>query len=298
MGKPHKIIGHLSLLVVMEIIAIICLCRRYELFGLKYERLSQKYSELYSDYQEASRQQLLLSDELLQKVTRAQNGKEPIRVCPQCGGDVLPLVYGLVNADRMDSLNYDLSGKLRHIYAGCNVGEAEWACTRCGREFKEEDGVLKQTTGIKGRRADAFLGDISGQQHIHVTAGGVNSVGIDSCFFFDITGDAVPEIWLLTEGSEADRLVLVYSLSDWGRELFRDTAGHSEFYAGRGYVLRQEAHMGYAHWYRLHWDGKAVVSKLVFKESTGGDYTTPEEKRFEDIRPEDLDPNELIKWIM
>jgi hypothetical protein len=70
----------------------------------------------------------------------------------------------------MDSLNYDLSGKLRHIYAGCNVGEAEWACTRCGREFKEEDGVLEQTTGIKGRRTDA-----------------------------------VPEIWLLTEGSEADR---------------------------------------------------------------------------------------------
>ncbi len=75
MDKPHKIIWILSLLVVMEIIAIICLCRRYELFGLKYERLSQKYSELYSDYQEASRQQLLLSDELLQKVTRAQNGK-------------------------------------------------------------------------------------------------------------------------------------------------------------------------------------------------------------------------------
>lgn len=195
MDKPHKIIWLLSLLVVMEFIAIICLCRRSERLG-------------------------------------------------------------------------------------------------------ENNSGLKKTTELKDRRTDAFLGDISGEQYIHVTGGGVKSVGIDSCFFFDITGDAVPEIWLLTEGSEADRLVLVYSLSDWGRELYLGTAGHSEFYDGRRYVLRQEAHMGYAHWYKLCWNGKTMVSEQVFEEFTCGDYTVPREKRFEETQPEDLDPNELIKWIL
>lgn len=82
--------------------------------------------------------------------------------------------------------------------------------------------------------AERFLGCKLGNQqegfYLNISKDGVKSVGIDSIFLHDITMDGVPEVWLLTEGCEADRMVLVYSLSDWNKELYQDTAGHSLFF--------------------------------------------------------------------
>lgn len=149
---------------------------------------------------------------------------------------------------------------------------------------------------LKDRGGSAILGDVAEEKYLSVSTSRVESIGIGSVFFFDITEDGVPEVWMVTDDCEADRMVLVYSLSDWGRELYRDTAGHSLFYAGNDYVIRQEAHMGYAHWYRLRWDGQKIMSKEVFKEYTCGDYTTPSEQPFDEIPPGDLDSDELLKW--
>ena len=145
-------------------------------------------------------------------------------------------------------------------------------------------------------RLGTSLGDTDGGFYIEGELSHFESVGIESVFLFDITGDGVPEAWLQTEGCEAERLLLVYYLSPWGKELYRDTAGHSMFYAGDGYVLRQWAHMGHSSWYRLRWDGENMVSEKVFEEETGGDYTEPIEKPVDEICPEDLYPHDLLKW--
>lgn len=149
---------------------------------------------------------------------------------------------------------------------------------------------------LKDGGGSTILGDVAEKKYLSVSTSRVESVRIESVFFFDITGDGVPEVWMVTDDCEADRMVLVYSLSDWGRELYRDTAGHSLFYAGNGYVVRQEAHMGYAHWYRLRWYGNEIVSEKAFDEFTGGDYTSPSEKPFDEIPPGELDPEEVLKW--
>ena len=113
------------------------------------------------------------------------------------------------------------------------------------------------------------------------------SIWVDSLFIYDITRDNIPEVWLITDDCEAERMVVVYSISDWENELYRDTAGHSMFYAGDGYILRQWAHMGHASWYKLQWDGKQITSKRIFEENTGF-YSDPPEPPVVELGPEVL----------
>lgn len=142
----------------------------------------------------------------------------------------------------------------------------------------------------------AILGDVAEEKYLVISFSRVESIGVESVFFYDITGNGIPELWMVTDDCEAERMVLVYSLSDWGRNLYRGAAGHSLFYAGKDYVIRQSAHMGNAYWYRLQWRGGRMESEKVFEEFTGGDYLQPDEEPVEEILPEDLNPHLLLKW--
>ena len=142
----------------------------------------------------------------------------------------------------------------------------------------------------------AIIGDLAEEKYLLVSASRVESVGIESVFFYDITGDGVPELWMVTDDCEALRVVLVYSLSDWDEALYQGAANHSLFYAGKNYVIRQSAHMGNAYWYRLRWRKGRMESEMVFEEFTGGDYLLPDEDPVEEILPEDLNPDDLLKW--
>lgn len=166
----------------------------------------------------------------------------------------------------------------------------------CGwkRPLKPEADVT-EAPQVAGGLTGVILGDQKGERYIEVLPNHIKSVGVESVFFYDITGDDVPEVWMLTDDCEAQRMVLVHSLSDWGMELYRGPAGHSQFYAGNGYVLRMEAHMGQASWYRLNWDGKTVVSNKVFEEKTGGDYTEPSEKPIDELFPGNLKPDVFVE---
>lgn len=299
MTKQQRSVRILSALVMIELIVIACLCCRYINLKKDYERISQRFSELYGDFKEkvaengTIRSDYEKHDRILWD--RYRNGKLPVRVCPHCKGEVLPLTYGLIEA--ADSINYDLNGKMRFILAGCEVRDAEWRCVSCGREFITDGKGLTVARDDPDRPWSTTLGDVEKKQYLRVSFSRVEAVGIEAVSLCDITGDDVPEVWLMTEGSEADRMVLVYSLRDWDRELFRETAGHSLFYAGKGYVLRQCAHLGDAFWYRIRWDGEKMQSEMVFEETVDSDYTTPLEDPFVEIRPEELDPNELFKWV-
>ena len=143
-----------------------------------------------------------------------------------------------------------------------------------------------------------FYGDVEGGQYIEVSNSGVSFSGIDSFFLFDITGDKIPEIWLLTDDCEASRLLLVYSVSDGNKELFRSSATHSSYYLGEGYVLQVSAHMGEAEWFRLRWNGKRIVSQRVYRESTRDQYRVPEEKPAHILLPNGISPDELQKIVL
>lgn len=183
-----------------------------------------------------------------------------------------------------------LINRILIVVVGLTLAAIAVLCSRSAPN-KSADGTLSEVPPESDCLRMKMLGDVSGEHYILVSSSGVEFVGIESVFFYDITGDGVPEIWMVTEDCEADRKVLVYSLSDWGRELYRGSAGHSLFYAGNGYVLRLEAHMGYASWYRLSWDGRKMVTKKVFEETTGGDYTEPSEKPLDEFFPGDLSPD-------
>ena len=153
-----------------------------------------------------------------------------------------------------------------------------------------------EQVGLEDNDAIAIIGDVAEEKYLLVSDSRVESVGIESVFFYDITGDGVPELWMVTDDCEALRVVLVYSLSDWDVALYRGAAGHSLFYAGKNHVIRQSAHMGNAYWSRLQWRKGRMETEMVFEEFTGGDYLQPDEEPVEEILPENLNPDDLLKW--
>ena len=140
------------------------------------------------------------------------------------------------------------------------------------------------------------LGDVQGRQYLEIFPDRVESYGIMGVFFYDITMDGIPEVWLLTDQSEAERMVLVYSIREWGRELFRGGAGHSSFCQGNGYVLRSYGQMGEALGERIRWDGDKMVSDRVFEEHSVSEYTDPPEEPFVEFNPRDLNPDDILKY--
>lgn len=150
--------------------------------------------------------------------------------------------------------------------------------------------------GLEDDNEIAIIGDVAEKKYLLVSGSRVESVGIESVFFYDISGDGVPELWMVTDDCEALREVLVYSLSDWNVALYRGPSGHSLFYAGKNHVIRQSAHMGNAYWYRLQWRKGRMETEMVFEEFTGGDYLQPDEEPVEEILPENLNPDDLLKW--
>ena len=142
-----------------------------------------------------------------------------------------------------------------------------------------------------------FIGDVEGGQYLEIRDSSVSSSGLMGYFLFDITGDKVPELWLLTDDCEASRELLVYSVSDRDNALYRCYAGHSSYYQGKGYVLKIVAHMGHAEWYKLRWNGTRIVSRKVFSEYTPTDYREPSESPLHYLSSRDSSSKELLRWI-
>ena len=103
-------------------------------------------------------------------------------------------------------------------------------------------------------------------------------------FLFDITGDGIPEIWIVSGTCEADYKLSVFTYDngmvviDAGEE---GNAGHSSFYRGKDYIIRLSAHMGYANWKKITYRNGRLKRDDVFEEdlnqSGKEDYTVPSE---------------------
>ena len=100
-------------------------------------------------------------------------------------------------------------------------------------------------------------------------------------FLYDITKDGIPELWLIHGTSEADRALTVYTPTETGlKKIYEGGGGHSSFYKGKNYILRLNAHQGYAVWIKLSYNGTKITEKVIFEEDcykTEKDYTEPKE---------------------
>ena len=187
-------------------------------------------------------------------------------------------------------------GQRRHDESSAAASNRQEDSSSVSSHLEEFQDAGKQV-GLEYDNGSAIIGDVAEEKYLMVSASRVESVGIESVFFYDITGDGVPELWMVTDDCEALRMVLVYSLSNWGVVLYQGAAGHSLFYAGKDYVIRQSAHMGNAYWHRLQWRGGRMVTEMVFEEFTGGDYLPPAEDPIEELLPEELNPCALLNWV-
>ena len=104
-------------------------------------------------------------------------------------------------------------------------------------------------------------------------------------FLYDITNNGIPELWIKSGGCEADYELLVYnynnSYEDGIRLLYKCDADHSSFYQGDNYIIKLYAHMGYANWTKLTYDGWNIVVSNIYNEyiSDNEDYLSPEEPK-------------------
>lgn len=105
--------------------------------------------------------------------------------------------------------------------------------------------------------------------------------GLCEYFLFDITGDGIPELWVISGTCEADYMLYVYRYGIGQLELMHSTgAGHSSFYCGDNYVLQVMAHMCEAGWYKIELSGSGLSEELVYEESdveSSDEYAQPVE---------------------
>lgn len=105
--------------------------------------------------------------------------------------------------------------------------------------------------------------------------------GLCEYFLFDITGDGIPELWVISGTCEADYMLYVYRYGIGQLELMHSTgAGHSSFYCGDNYVLQVMAHTGEAGWYKIELSGSGLSEELVYEESdveSSDEYAQPVE---------------------
>ena len=101
----------------------------------------------------------------------------------------------------------------------------------------------------------------------------------DGYFVYDIDKNGVPEIWIKTGTCEADCTILAYTYDKGTRLIYADSAGHSTFYKGDGYIIKVQGHMGHAVWYKLTFNGTGISTSNIYEEYLDEmeDYKEPRE---------------------
>ena len=111
-------------------------------------------------------------------------------------------------------------------------------------------------------------------------------------FLYDITGDGLPELWLIKYGTCAINTeieVYTYDKKSNYKTILIKNATDCGYYKGKGYILERYAKMGDACWTKLTFNGKKIVETTIFKDSLNDDemddegyrYKTPSEKYIE-----------------
>ena len=91
-----------------------------------------------------------------------------------------------------------------------------------------------------------------------------------SCYYFlyDITGDGIPELWVVAGTCEADKELYVYTYQDRLVKFFERGAFHSSYHIGNNCILEYMTHMGTTSCTKLYLSNQGVKEKVIYS----GDY--------------------------
>lgn len=186
----------------------------------------------------------------------------------------LEILMGLYEANPKETIYFK---QIDHIAKNLNNGELSTE-----QKSKIED-AISNAERIKKQEEDRC------HEQLLKTVRDVYIRLIDDCisssyetgyFLHDIDGDGIPELWIKSGECEADYQLIVYAYANGLRQIFQSDAGHSTFYIYYDGVIQIHAHMGYANWDLLTYDGWKIVSNEMYEEDINGtdhDYSTPNE---------------------
>ena len=108
-------------------------------------------------------------------------------------------------------------------------------------------------------------------------------------FLFDLDDNGIPELWIKSGTCEADYRILVYTYGNGSRKVYDESAGHTSFYKGDGYVLKVYGYMGMTNWDKLTYNGFTITETTIY----AGDSTYEGD---DDVEEDAIEPEEqLIK---
>ena len=122
----------------------------------------------------------------------------------------------------------------------------------------------------------------------------------DGCDYFltDMNKDSFPEMFILPNinAGPNPHNVIVYTYSNGIKKILEEPGAASDsFYLGKGYVLSIYAHMGYAVWHKISFNGGILEYTYFFSEETDDEYTEPTEPYIQQNPSDNIKP--LADWF-
>ena len=104
-------------------------------------------------------------------------------------------------------------------------------------------------------------------------------------FYYDITQDGEPELWVKAGTCEADMKLYIFIMDKNVHKIFETSGFHSTFYAGKDYVIRRETDTSSSTWYKLTYKNGKVRETVCFHREI--DWDSDEELSDEEIEKRD-----------
>lgn len=186
-------------------------------------------------------------------------------------------------ANMQNSSYFEKTNRLTHDLQGMELSTAQK--TRLEEAVEETKRIKEQAEKDRHRQLLKTIRD----EYVRLI-GECTSSYETGYFLYDIDGDGIPELWIKTGECEADYQLFVYTYNNGSRQIYNGDAGHTTFYVDKdnNSVFKIYAHMGYARWEVLTYDGQKINSNELYEEDisdTDYDYTTPTEGKLVNLYP-------------
>ena len=114
-------------------------------------------------------------------------------------------------------------------------------------------------------------------------------------FYYDITRDGKPELWVKAGTCEADMKLYIFTMDKKVHKIFETSGFHSSFYAGKDYVIRQVTDTASNTWYKIKYKNGRVQETVCFHREVNMD--SDEDIDIQDERVYKTPPEKPIKTI-
>ena len=114
-------------------------------------------------------------------------------------------------------------------------------------------------------------------------------------FYYDITQDGKPELWVRVGTCEADMKLYIFTEDNVVHKIFETSGFHSSFYAGKGYVVRQVTDSSSNTWYKMRYKNGGIQDSVCFHREI--DWDSDEDMDIQDERVYKTPPEEPIELL-